>query len=405
MADRVTVIGWDGSPPTEGALSALGAATLVAGTRHHLALPQVPPHAERIVLGSIEIVARRIAQHRGSAVVLADGDPGFFGVVRALRAPEHGLEVEVVPAVSSVAQAFARTGMPWDDACVVVAHSRTLRRAVNVCRAYPKVAVLTAPGAGPAELALMLEGVHRTFVICEALGTEQEQVTVLTSDKVADHTWRDPNVVLVIGGTSSAAPVVAGRGGWIAGRDPGFPGRVRGWALPGEEYGSDAGAADSPAPLRALQLARLGPRTGDLMWDIGSGNGAAAVEAARFGAAVIAVDRDADACGRTAASARRFGVQLQVVHGNAPEVLENLPEPDIVRIGGGGAEVVAACAARRPERIVVSAGNRDEAEAVGQALEEGGFAVVRALLQDVELDSEWSESERTVVFTLCGYRR
>jgi precorrin-6Y C5,15-methyltransferase (decarboxylating) len=157
--------------------------------------------------------------------------------------------------------------------------------------------------------------------------------------------------------------------------------------------------------LRAVQLARLGPRTGDLMWDIGSGSGAAAVEAARFGAAVIAVDRDADACGRTAASARRFGVQLQVVHGAAPQVLENLPEPDIIRIGGGGAEVVAACAARRPERIVASAGNRDEAEAVGQALEEGGYAVVRALLQDVELDSDWSESERTVVFTLCGHRR
>jgi len=407
MADRVTVIGWDGSPPTEAGLSALRAATLVAGTRHHLALPHVPPHAERIVLGSIDLVARRIARHRGSAVVLADGDPGFFGVVRALRAPELGLEVEVVPAVSSVAQAFARTGMPWDDARVVVAHRRTLRRAVNVCRAHPKVAVLTSPGAGPAELALLLEGVHRTFVICEALGTDQEQVTVLTSDKVADHTWRDPNVVLVVGGISPAGfaggPAAAGRDGWIAGRDPGFPGLVRGWALPGEQYAH--GDAESPSALRALQLARLGPRAGDLMWDIGSGSGAAAVEAARFGAAVIAVDLDADACGRTAASARRFGVQVQVVHGTAPQVLENLPEPDIVRIGGGGAEVVAACAARRPERIVASARNRDVAEAVGRALEEGGYTVARALLQDVELNSQWAESERTVVFTLCGQRR
>ena len=98
---------------------------------------------------------------------------------------------------------------------------RTLRRAVNVCRAYPKVAVLTAPGAGPAELALLLEGVHRTFVICEALGTEHEQITGLTSDKVAAHTWRDPKVVLVVGGASSADPAVVGRGGWIAGDDPG----------------------------------------------------------------------------------------------------------------------------------------------------------------------------------------
>lgn len=122
MADRVTVIGWDGSPLTAGARSALSAATLVAGAAHHLALPEVPPTAERIRLGSLGLAARRIAGHRGTAVVLADGDPGFFGVVRTLRAPEHGLEVEVVPAVSSVAAAFARAGMPWDDAQIVVAH-------------------------------------------------------------------------------------------------------------------------------------------------------------------------------------------------------------------------------------------------------------------------------------------
>ncbi|HEY5833607.1 precorrin-6y C5,15-methyltransferase (decarboxylating) subunit CbiE [Streptomyces sp.] len=400
MADRVTVIGWDGSPPSEPARAALSAATLVAGTRRHLALPYVPEDAERIVLGSIEIAARRIAGHRGTAVVLADGDPGFFGVVRALRAPEHGLEVEVVPGVSAVAQAFARAGMPWDDARVVVAHSRTLRRAVNVCRAHPKVAVLTSPGAGPAELALLLTGVHRTFVICEALGTEQEQVTVLTSDKVADHIWRDPNVVLVVGGMTSSAPGVAGRGGWIAGRDPGFPGPVRGWALPPSEYGGHL-----PAQMRAFQLARLGPRTGDLVWDIGAADGAVAVEAAGFGAAVIAVDRDADACDWITATARRVGVPLQVVHGTAPQALEDLPEPDVVRIGCPDAEVTAACAARRPERIVTAVATRDEAEAISRALTEGGYEVERALLQSVELDTDWTERERSVTFALCGTRR
>ncbi|MEU4895848.1 precorrin-6y C5,15-methyltransferase (decarboxylating) subunit CbiE [Streptomyces sp. NPDC044780] len=414
MADRVTVIGWDGTPLTDAARSALGAATLVAGAAHHLALPEVPPGAERIRLGSVDLAARRIAQHRGSAVVLADGDPGFFGVVRALRAPEHGLEVEVVPAVSSVAAAFARAGMPWDDAQVVVAHSRDLRRAVNVCRAHTKVAVLTSPGAGPAELALLLGPVHRTFVICEALGTERERVTVLTSDKAADHAWRDPNVVIVIGG-SGATPAPGGPsagaargalsgGGWIAGHDPGYPGAVRGWALPGPAYATVLGESESPQ-LRALQLARLGPRLGDLVWDIGAGSGAAAVETAGFGAAVIAVDRDPDACERTATLARRFAVQLQVVQGVAPEVLEDLPEPDVVRIGGGGASVVSACAARRPERIVTHAATRDEAEAIGAALEDGGYAVECVLSQSVELDTRgWTERERAVAFMLCGHR-
>ncbi|MEU2437792.1 precorrin-6y C5,15-methyltransferase (decarboxylating) subunit CbiE [Streptomyces rubradiris] len=424
MADRVTVIGWDGSPLTAAARGALGAATLVAGAAHHLALPEVPPAAERVRLGSLPLAARRIAAHRGTAVVLADGDPGFFGVVRTLRAPEYGLEVEVVPAVSSVATAFARAGMPWDDAQVVVAHPRTLRRAVNVCRAHAKVAVLTAPGAGPAELGLLLEGVHRTFVICEELGTAREQVSVVTSDKAADHTWRDPNVVIVIGGPAGAAE----GGGWIAGRDPGTG--PRGWVQPDASYavatahgpgggpgngpggGSVNGPGGGPAGvlgegekelLRAAQLARLGPRTGDLVWDIGCGAGAFAAEAARAGAAVIAVDHDPAACARTEGAARRFGVQLQVVHGSAPHVLENLPEPDIVRVGGGGPTVVSAVADRRPRRIVTHAATRDAAERVGRDLTEHGYHVQCALIQSVELDTRaWTETERNVAFLLSG---
>ncbi|WP_030945680.1 precorrin-6y C5,15-methyltransferase (decarboxylating) subunit CbiE [Streptomyces sp. NRRL S-646] len=399
MADRVTVIGWDGSPLTAAARSALAAATLVAGAAHHLALPEVPPTAERIRLGSVSLAARRIAGHRGTAVVLADGDPGFFGVVRTLRAPEFGLEVEVVPAVSSVAAAFARAGMPWDDAQVVVAHRRTLRRAVNVCRAHTKVAVLTSPGAGPAELGLLLEGVHRTFVICEELGTEREQVTVVTSDKAPDHTWRDPNVVIVIGGPT--APGGSGEGGgWLAGRDPGAG--PRGWTQPGEVYDGPLGEGETDL-LRAAQLARLGPRVGDLVWDIGCGSGAFATEAARAGAAVIAVDRKLEACARTDAAARHFGVQLQIVQGTAPHVLENLPEPDVVRVGGGGAAVVSAVADRRPQRIVTHAATRDAAELVGRDLTEHGYQVECALIQSVELDTRaWTETERSVAFLLSG---
>ncbi|MEU6224377.1 precorrin-6y C5,15-methyltransferase (decarboxylating) subunit CbiE [Streptomyces sp. NPDC047042] len=403
MADRVTVIGWDGSPLTATARSALGAATLVAGAAHHLALPEVPPAAERVRLGSVALAARRIAGHRGTAVVLADGDPGFFGVVRTLRNPEFGLEVEVVPAVSPVATAFARAGMPWDDAQVVVAHRRTLRRAVNVCRAHAKVAVLTSPGAGPAELGLLLDGVHRTFVICEELGTEREQITVLTSDKAADRIWRDPNVVIVIGG-----PTAGGDTGWLAGRDPAAG--PRGWTLPTEEYGHSSTAGGPPAPgdgetelLRAAQLARLGPRVGDLVWDIGCGSGAFATDAARGGAAVIAVDRNVEACARTDFAARRFGVQLQIVRGEAPHILENLPEPDVVRVGGGGAAVVSAVADRRPQRIVTHAATRDDAELIGRDLTEHGYRVECALLQSVELDTRaWTETERSVAFLLSG---
>lgn len=233
----------------------------MAYAAHHLALPEVPARAEQVRLGSVHLAARRIAAHRGTAVVLADGDPGFFGVVRALRAPEHGLEVEVVPAVSLVATAFARAGMPWDDAEIVVAHRRTLRRAVNICRAHTKVAVLTSPGAGPAELGLLLGDIHRTFVICEELGTDREQVTVVTSDRAADHSWRDPNIVLVVGGTAAQSP----DGGWRAYRD--LTRNRRGWALPGAGQDGPAlprgrGPAAARLPAGAARAAPRRPGLG-----------------------------------------------------------------------------------------------------------------------------------------------
>ncbi|MFR9723073.1 precorrin-6y C5,15-methyltransferase (decarboxylating) subunit CbiE [Streptomyces sp. MS19] len=434
MADRVTVIGWDGTPLAPAARAALRAATLVAGAPRHLALPDVPPHAERVQLGSVAVAARRVAAHRGTAVVLADGDPGFFGVVRALRDPAHGLEVEVVPAVSAVATAFARAGMPWDDARVVVASHRTLRRAVNVCRAHPKVAVLTAPGAGPAEIALLLGPVHRTFVICEALGTDRERVSVLTSDTVPQRQWTDPNVVIVIGGGG-----ITGRGGesWLAGEDPGIRAEPRGWGLPPAAYlpplpgaglvrtGNAAPTVETgtrlphPAPpgvpeqehpgrgprLRALQLAVLGPRMGDLMWDVGTGDGLAAADAARLGAAVVAIDRDGRACARTEATARHLGVGIHVVHGAAPQVLQDLPEPDIIRVGGGGHRTLVTCADRRAQRIVTHAVTRDEAEAAGRVLSSAGYTVECTLLQSVELAADdWAERERAVVFLLSGAR-
>jgi precorrin-6Y C5,15-methyltransferase (decarboxylating) len=173
---------------------------------------------------------------------------------------------------------------------------------------------------------------------------------------------------------------------------------------PDAEYGEGTALGEGETDLlRAAQLARLGPRVGDLVWDIGCGSGAFATEAARAGAAVIAVDRDLAACVRSETAARKFGVQLQIVHGGAPHVLENLPEPDVVRVGGGGAAVVTAVADRRPQRIVTHAATRDAAELIGRDLTEHGYQVECALLQSVELDTRaWTETERNVAFLLTG---
>jgi precorrin-6Y C5,15-methyltransferase (decarboxylating) len=339
-ADPLTVIGCDGGPLPPGAAAALSAAALsgaglLVGGARHLAAVDGPPGAERIVLGDVAAAVRRLAAHDGPAVVLASGDPGFFGIVRALR--RAGLTPVVLPAVSSVAHAFARLGEPWDDAVVVSAHGRDLRRAVNVCRAHRRVAVLTAPGAGPRELAAALRGVPRRIVVASRLGTPGERIS-------GPQDATEPNVTLVLGDGDPGAPAR-----WLAGDDPG----PAGWALPESAFGH-RDSMITKAEVRAVVLARLGPRRGDLVWDVGAGSGSVAVECARLGAAAVAIERDPAGCATVTANAARHDVDVQVVEGAAPAALAGLPDPDAVFVGGGGPAVLTACLDRRPARVVAA---------------------------------------------------
>jgi precorrin-6B C5,15-methyltransferase / cobalt-precorrin-6B C5,C15-methyltransferase len=363
----ITVIGRDGGPLAPGALSRVAAATLVVGASRHLA-DGVPDGAERLVLGDLDAALGRLAGHSGDAVVFASGDPGFFGITRALR--RAGLRFEVLPAVSSIAVAFARLGLSWDDAVVVSAHGtaggRGLRRAVNVCRAHPKVAVLTGPGAGPADLAAALPG--RRIVVAARLGAPGERIGVYSGEA-----WPDPNVVLVLSEVDDTVP-------WLAGARP----LSGGWALPEAAFEHRA-AMVTKAEVRALVLARLGPRLGDLVWDVGAGSGSVAVECARLGAAAVAVDRDPAACELVRHNAKAFGVPVEVVSGDAPGVLAGLPEPDAVFVGGGGPAVLTACAARGPARLVTALATVERIGAAVEVLRGQGYAVDGTQLQAARL--------------------
>jgi precorrin-6Y C5,15-methyltransferase (decarboxylating) len=497
----ITVIGLDGSPLSRPAAEAVAGATLLVGGRRHLATAgwspaePVPASATRpdvVVMGPLRPALDALAAHDGNAVVLASGDPGFFGIVRALR--ERGLGCEVLPATSSVTLAFARAGLPWDDAVVVSAHGRELRAAVNVCRAYPKVAVLTGPGQGPAEIGAALAGWPRRLLVAEDLGGPGERFTECTPAAATQREWSDPNLVLSLADTHQAEtglasspptlpPPVTNRsstppaprsgdgesvinrlvlperhqsvdhegrgpadgptkpsshtgptggppeaprpadqsvimtlvsperhsshdheGGYPRGgptgltthtgpSEPEFSGPGPGWCWPlgsgigeegwalGEEAFEHRDSMVTKPEVRALALARLAPRPGVLIWDVGAGSGSVAVECARFGAAVIAVERDQAQCARVVANARRHAAEVRVVGGAAPEALDGLPDADAVFVGGGGLAVVAAVAARRPARIVVALA---AVQRVGQATEvlgDAGYTVDGTLLQ------------------------
>ena len=364
---RITVLGLDGRPPVEETERLLRDATLVIGGRRHLKMLGVERGRAVPLEGDLSEALARIEDTEGPVVVLASGDPGFFGIVRLLGGRFGRENLRVLPGLSSVALAFASAGLSWDDAVTVSAHGRDPRRAVNVCRAHPKVAVLTSPDFGPAELAEKLGSLGRTFVVAEKLGEPEERVFRGDAGAVAGMAWEDPNVVLVLDEKMSGAK------GWIS---SGIQGRGR-WALPEEEFEHPSGMITKSA-TRAFVLSRLGPGPGDLIWDVGAGSGSVAIECARLGAAAIAIERDPESCARIRRNAGRHNAYIQLVEGAAPEVLHDLPEPDAVFIGGTGGvfeEIVKLSAIGARRTVVLALVTLERVVPGAQLLEDCGLEV------------------------------
>ncbi|MGC4835619.1 precorrin-6y C5,15-methyltransferase (decarboxylating) subunit CbiE [Micromonospora vinacea] len=397
----VTVVGLDaaGAPPHPALAPVLATAGLVVGAARHLAAVPVPAGADTIVLGPLAPALRRLAEAVDAgvpAVVLASGDPGLFGIVRRLRAA--GLPLRVVPAVSSVAAAFARAGLPWDGAAVVTAHGRDPRAAVNACRALPLVAVLTAPGAGAAELGAGLIGWSRRLLVAEYLGAAAERIRAVTPEQAATETWAEPHVLLSLADGAPAVPSDAAPsdaapsdavldrvapGGMRADNQPAAA-PAGGWALPEDRY-AHRDSMITKSEVRALVVARLRPRLGRLIWDVGAGSGSVGIECALLGAAVLAVEQDPEAGATIRANAAAHAVHVRLVTGRAPAALADLPEPDAVFVGGGGVDVLPAVVDRQPERVVLTLAALDRvAPAVG-LLRAAGYTVEGSQLSAARL--------------------
>ncbi|HEV8222840.1 MAG TPA: precorrin-6y C5,15-methyltransferase (decarboxylating) subunit CbiE [Streptosporangiaceae bacterium] len=406
----VTVIGCDGGALPPGAAAALAGAALVVGARRHLdavCLDGLAPGSARVAeLIRLEEALSEIGSAGGPAVVLASGDPGFFGIVRALRA--RGIRPAVLPAVSSVALAFARLGLDWDDAIVLSAHGRDPGPVTAAALAHPKAAILTAPGEPASELAAALLAGGRRVYAAERLGTPGEKVAEVTGPGAV---LADPNVLVALdpaaGGARPGGTAEAAGPGWVAGHR----GAPAGWALPEEAF-EHRDAMITKAEVRALVLARLGPGLGRTVWDIGAGSGSVAVECARFGASVYAVEADPAQCERIRRNAAAHGVggSVRVVAGAAPAALAGLPAPDALFAGGGSAEVLAAALeAGRPGRAVAALASVDRVRAVTELLAAHGYRAEGVQLQAARLAPLPGGSLRLAganpVFVISGERR
>jgi precorrin-6B C5,15-methyltransferase / cobalt-precorrin-6B C5,C15-methyltransferase len=316
------------------------AEVLVGGERHQRLLPE--HRAQRVVFKRdaarlAEDVERLLDEGR-RVVVLASGDPVYFGIGPLLTERLGAQRVRIYPNVGAVQLAFARLGLAWEDTAVLSAHGRPLEPVVQAALAGVKVAILTDALHTPAAIARALleagiEPVAETWCL-ERLGGPAERIQHGPLAECATWTADPLNVLVIV-------------------RDPAcVRGRGLSIGLPEDGYVHERGQI-TKADVRVLSLVRLAPRPGDIVWDIGAGSGSVSIEAAGLCApsgAVYAVERRAEQQACICENIRRRGVSnVELVAGEAPDALAGLPDSDAVFVGGSGGRlepILETCLAR-----------------------------------------------------------
>ena len=237
---------------------------LVGGKRHLAAFPEVA--AERLVVeASVEPALARLQQawEAGqTAVVLASGDPLWYGIGASLRRVFPPEALDIVPAPTSAQLAFAALAEPWHDAVLLSAHGRPLDAIIPAVLAAPKAAILTDRRQMPAVIAqaLIAAGMEPASrcAVCEQLGGPRQRVVSATLADLVTAAF-DPLNVLVVWNDRPVRPIPPG--------------------LPDEAFSTEAGQI-TKREVRLISLAELALQPGEVLWDIGAGSGAVAIEAA-----------------------------------------------------------------------------------------------------------------------------
>jgi precorrin-6Y C5,15-methyltransferase (decarboxylating) len=319
---------------------------LVGGERH---LAMVPPSAAaRFTWESpLSATIRRIAGWRPRrVVVLASGDPMWYGVGVTLAGRFPRSELTVLPQLGAFSLAAARLAWPLADCTTLTLHGRPLDRLRRWLAPGERILVLSEDGAMPAAIATLLadEGWGAsTLTVMEHLGGAHERIVSDTAEAWSEARCADLNTVAIVCRSGPAAR--------IASPSPG---------LPDDAFEHDGQI--TKREVRAATLAALAPLPGQILWDIGAGSGSIAIEFLRAAprTRAVAIERDAERAARIVRNAAALGVpELAVVTGEAPTALTDLPQPDAIFLGGGVATaglIEALWVALRPGgRLVANA--------------------------------------------------
>ncbi|MCU0803017.1 MAG: precorrin-6y C5,15-methyltransferase (decarboxylating) subunit CbiE [Rhodobacteraceae bacterium] len=322
MADPwLTIIGVGEDGPaslSDASRKAIAAADVVFGGPRHLDLLGVTGRPWPVPFDVAPVLALRGQR----VVVLASGDPFWFGAGGSLMAHLQPGEWVSYPAPSTFALAANALGWRMEEVLCLGLHAAPLQRLRPVLGRGVRVICLLRDGAAVAELASYLPGIGQgdaSLTIMECLGGPRQTIRAAQCDTIP---------------AEIASPVAVA----IHAHAPGLPAAM---ALPDEVFAHDGQI--TKRPIRALTLSALAPRAGEVLWDIGAGSGSVGITwLLAGGARVHAVEGDAVRAGRAVENAASFGLahRYAMHHHTAPDGLGDLPPPDAVFIGGGANQAV-----------------------------------------------------------------
>jgi precorrin-6Y C5,15-methyltransferase (decarboxylating) len=325
------------------ALAGLAEQDIVLGSpRQHETISAYSHKAQRRDLPKLTSLENEFAawQTEGAkqVVVLASGDPLYYGI-GAWLVRTFSLDIlKFYPNVSSLQVACHRLGLSLQDVNAVSLHGRPLASLRRHLQSNRTLALLTDQYSQPQHIAqeCVQAGLDESeIIVCEALGYPQEKVRhFVAKDLIHTDLEFDPLNVIVVK-TSQQKSFY-----------PNVPG------IPDTSFVTDKGDGKGMITKREVRLAILSMMNieqGDTVWDIGAGCGGVSVELAYWHtrSRVVAIEHHADRLTCLAANQERFGVvqNLSIVAGRAPDVLVDLLSqgdvPNKVFIGGSDGELSA----------------------------------------------------------------
>lgn len=349
MAEQLTIIGvgisGEDSLTKEGR-TLLNIADQVWGSRRllsmfpNLSVPTVELNKE--ILPKLEKLKDRPDGKR--IVLLASGDPNFHGLAGTIFRLFPDEKIHVIPQPSLIQEAFAAAGISWENAAFLSAHSK-FDFDINACLSrYQKIGILCGPKALPQDIARKVITSGRLSVqavVCANLGQPDEQTFRGSISECAALTFPALSVLLLL-------------------QPPEWKPEPEGIVRPDEAYSHRNGLI-TKHDIRLICLSRMQITQTDVIWDIGAGSGALSIEAAEraWHGKVFAIEKDNQNLDFIKENQSRYRREnLEIIGGEAPDVLNELPDPNAIFIGGSGGKLSAildAIAKRnQPIRIVMT---------------------------------------------------